>query len=135
MSSNTESTLRSDQIAALKTRIEARKALLMAEIRDVTNRSQHDFDVDLISRSGNPGAAATADLLRGISEAEVRRDIEEVRDLVAAEQRIEAGRYGLCMDCDNPIGYKRLDAYPSAKRCYSCQVEYEAHHASRGQAT
>ncbi|MBV2181364.1 MAG: TraR/DksA family transcriptional regulator [Castellaniella sp.] len=132
MSSNTDSTLRSDQIAALKARMEARKTLLMTEIRDVTNRAQRDFDIDLISRSGNPGAAATADLLRGISETEVRRDIEEVRDLVAAEQRIEAGRYGLCTDCGSPIGYKRLDAYPSAKRCYSCQVDYEAQHASRG---
>lgn len=126
MSFNTENTLSDNQIAELKTRIEARKALLLTEIRDVTSRSQRDFDIDLISRSGNPGAAATAELLRGISESEVRRDIEEVRDLVAAEQRIEAGRYGLCTDCDSPIGYKRLDAYPSAKRCYSCQVEHEA---------
>lgn len=132
MSSNTERTLSSDQIAELKTRMEARKALLMTEVRDVTRRSQRDFDIDLISRSGNPGAAATADLLRGISEAEVRRDIEEVRDLVAAEQRIEAGRYGLCTDCGSPIGYKRLDAYPSAKRCYSCQVDREVQRASSG---
>lgn len=132
MSSSAESTLSSDQIAGLRTRMGARKALLMAEIRDVTDRSQRDFDIDLISRSGNPGAAAAADLLRGISETEVARDIEEVRDLVAAEQRIEAGRYGLCTDCGGPIGYKRLDAYPSAKRCYSCQVDHEAQRAPRG---
>lgn len=126
MTANTESPLSHEQIAELKTRMDARKALLMGEIRDVASRARHDFDVDLISRSGNPGAAAAADLLRGISEAEVARDVEEVRDLVAAGQRIEAGRYGLCTDCGRAIGYKRLDAYPSAKRCYGCQVAHEA---------
>lgn len=114
-----------DQTAELAQRMTTRKALLLDEVREVAGRSQREFDVDLISRSGNPGAAAAAALLRGVSEAEVVRDVEEIRDIVAAEQRIEAGRYGLCMDCDDPIRYKRLDAYPTAKRCYSCQVEHE----------
>lgn len=117
--------LTENQIQELANRIHARKALLLAEISEVTNRSQHDFDVGLISRTGDPGAVAAADLLRGISEAEVARDIEEIRDLVAAEQRIELKTYGLCIDCEEPIRFKRLDAYPSAKRCYSCQVEHE----------
>lgn len=117
--------LTENQIQELANRIHARKALLLAEISEVTNRSQHDFDVGLISRTGDPGAVAAADLLRGISEAEVARDIEEIRDLVAAEQRIELKTYGFCIDCEEPIRFKRLDAYPSAKRCYSCQVEHE----------
>lgn len=122
---SSESQLNAEQINELAQRMEVRKKLLLDEIREVTGRTQQDFDVDLISRTGNPGAAAASSLLRGIAEAEIRRDIQEIRDIVAAEQRIEAGQYGLCIDCEGPIRYKRLDAYPTAKRCYDCQVEYE----------
>ncbi|HLS51237.1 MAG TPA: TraR/DksA family transcriptional regulator [Burkholderiaceae bacterium] len=125
MTTSPDTTLTQEQITEFSQRLAARKALLMEEISEVANRSQSEFDVQLISRSGDSGAAAASDLLRGIAEAEITRDIVEVRDIVAAEQRIETGRYGVCISCEGPIRYKRLDAYPTAKRCYSCQVEYE----------
>ena len=125
MRTSSASKLSKEQKNELAQRLEVRKKLLLDEIREVTGRTQQDFDVDLISRTGNPGAAAASSLLRGIAEAEIRRDIQEIRDIVAAEQRIEGGQYGLCIDCEGPIRYKRLDAYPTAKRCYDCQVEYE----------
>ena len=59
--------------------------------------------------------------MRDLAHAEVARDIGELRDIVAAERRIAAGRYGICIDCDTPINYKRLVAYPTAKRCRPCQ--------------
>ena len=60
-------------------------------------------------------------LRRDVNEAEIIRDIGEVRDIVAAEARLAAGRYGICIDCGEPIGYQRLHAYPTAKRCLLCQ--------------
>lgn len=51
--------------------------------------------------------------------------VGEVRDIVAAEERVAAGRYGICIDCGDDIGYERLKAYPSAKRCLSCQQHRE----------
>jgi RNA polymerase-binding transcription factor DksA len=59
--------------------------------------------------------------LRDVAHAEVARDIGELRDIVAAERRIAAGRYGICIDCNDPIDHKRLEAYPTAKRCRPCQ--------------
>ena len=71
------------------------------------------------------GDEAAASLLRDISEAEVLRDIGEVRDIAAAEQRIADGRYGQCIDCGEAVAYERLKAYPSAKRCMPCQQHRE----------
>ncbi|MFA5521456.1 MAG: TraR/DksA family transcriptional regulator [Castellaniella sp.] len=109
----------------LAARIAERKELLLGEIRQVSHRSQHDLDVDQISRSGQIGHAAAIALRQGIAEAEILRDIEEVRDIVAAEQRLESSQYGECIDCGRNIRFARLDAYPTAKRCYQCQVEHE----------
>ncbi len=113
------------QIQQLAQRMAARKSLLLGEVQDVTQRSEHDLDVDLISRTGNIGNVATSALQREIAQGEIERDIEEIRDIVAAEQRIARSTYGECVDCGVDIGFKRLDAYPTAKRCFDCQVAYE----------
>lgn len=125
-----ENSLTKDQIAHFAQRIDARKNLLLDEIRQVLARSKNEHQVDLIGGVGDSGDAAAASMLRGITEAEVIRDVEEVRDIVAAKQRIETGRYGLCIDCEAAIRFKRLDAYPTAKRCYTCQISYEKQQTS-----
>lgn len=125
-----ENTLTKGQITRFAQRIDVRKNLLLDEIRQALARSKNEYDVDLIGRVDDSGNTAAASLLRGITEAEVIRDVEEVRDIAAATQRIATGRYGLCIDCEEAIRYKRLDAYPTAKRCYACQVSYEKLRAS-----
>jgi RNA polymerase-binding transcription factor DksA len=120
-----ENPLTKEQITHFAQRIDARKSLLLDEIRHVLARSRNEYYVDLIGGAGDSGDAAAASLLRDITEAEVIRDIGEVRDIAAAEDRIAAGKYGLCTDCGEPVRYKRLDAYPTAKRCFTCQVTRE----------
>lgn len=46
----------------------------------------------------------------------------EVEDALA---RIEAGTYGLCEECNEPIAKARLDAMPHARNCVVCQRELE----------
>lgn len=120
-----ENSLTKEQITHIAQRIDARKSLLLDEIRQVLARSSNEHYADLVGGVGDSGDAAAASLLRDITEAEIIRDIGEVRDIAAAEQRIAAGRYGLCIDCGEAIRYKRLDAYPTAKRCITCQIRRE----------
>ncbi len=124
-----EDTLTPAQRTQFAQRIEARKRLLLDEIRQVLARSSQEHEADLIGGAGDSGDVAATALLRGITESEVIRDVGEVRDIVAAEQRLAAGRYGQCTDCEEPIRYKRLDAYPTAKRCILCQERREKLHA------
>lgn len=46
----------------------------------------------------------------------------ELGDIQAALERIESGRYGICIDCGQTIPAARLHAYPTAKRCIGCQT-------------
>lgn len=42
---------------------------------------------------------------------------DRVRALAAALDRMDAGRYGRCEVCDEPIGERRLDVLPTSTRC------------------
>ena len=44
-----------------------------------------------------------------------------------ALDRMREGSYGLCQDCGEPIGARRLAAVPWTGRCVRCQVEWERH--------
>lgn len=122
---NPENSLTQEQITHFAQRIGARKRLLLDEIQEVLARSSSEHYADLIGGAGDSGDAAAASLLRDITEAEIIRDVGEVRDIVAAEQRLAAGQYGVCIDCGAAVRYKRLDAYPTAKRCLACQERRE----------
>ena len=42
-----------------------------------------------------------------------------------ALQRIEAGEYGVCVRCEEPIALARLQAQPAATLCIECQSAAE----------
>lgn len=49
--------------------------------------------------------------------------IDEYRHAI---DRIDAGRYGLCEDCEFPIEKERLQAVPQATRCIECAAAFKA---------
>jgi DnaK suppressor protein len=53
-------------------------------------------------------------------------DVSLLREVEEALERVEEGLYGECMDCDEPISTKRLEAIPWARYCISCQEELAA---------
>ena len=50
-----------------------------------------------------------------------RLDYVQLKLIEEALDRIEAGDYGTCMSCEEPIPAKRLQALPWAKYCVTCQ--------------
>src|SRR5216683_7580029 len=48
-------------------------------------------------------------------------DYVQLRLVEEALDRIEAGDYGICLSCEEPIPAKRLQALPWAKFCVTCQ--------------
>jgi RNA polymerase-binding protein DksA len=103
----------------------ARKQQLGAEIRRGLERSGKERYADILAGGSDAGDTSVAALLSDVTFAEVKRDAEEVRDISAAQARIAAGTYGTCIDCGRPIGKKRLEAYPTAKRCIEDQQRRE----------
>jgi DnaK suppressor protein len=44
-----------------------------------------------------------------------------------ALKRMFHGTYGLCLECDAPINFKRLKIDPTAELCIDCKNEMEEH--------
>lgn len=108
-----------------------RKDQLLGEIRSVLTASEDQQYRDLAGAVADTGDEAVADLLTDIDNAEVTRDLKEIRDIDAALGRMAAGRFGVCSECGGEIDYQRLLAYPTAKRCFVCQQHHEKTYAGR----
>lgn len=69
---------------------------------------------------------AAAETQRQADVTHLARSATLLRDIESALARVEAGDYGLCMDCEEPIDLRRLEAHPAALRCARCQQGFEA---------
>lgn len=49
-----------------------------------------------------------------------QHDLDELRRIDAALDRIEQGTYGTCARCGEPISAERLEAVPTAPLCRTC---------------
>lgn len=60
----------------------------------------------------------------GFERAQVVALLERARGTLAeldrAADRLAAGTYGVCADCERPIGLDRLQMRPTAERCIDC---------------
>jgi DnaK suppressor protein len=52
-----------------------------------------------------------------------------LRDVSEALARIENAAYGMCEGCGKEIPIKRLEVFPSARNCVTCQAKLEKHGA------
>lgn len=50
-------------------------------------------------------------------------------EVTEALGRLQSGSYGVCEGCEKDIPRKRLEVFPSAKYCISCQEEVEKQNA------
>src|SRR5215467_10519695 len=48
-------------------------------------------------------------------------DMKLLREISDALHRIDTGHYGVCLECEEEISPKRLEAVPWARYCVTCQ--------------
>ena len=58
-------------------------------------------------------------------------DVMLLREIEEALSRMDDGDYGTCMECDDPISVKRLQAVPWALYCVTCQEELSGYPSDR----
>lgn len=101
------------QIAAFGGILEAKRAELTGALtgRDVIaiNSTADMFDQIQL--------ATERDLAIGYLERESTR----LREIENALRRIQAGTFGICIDCEEEINIKRLNAIPWTHSCIACR--------------
>jgi len=120
--------LSDDDLEALREHLEARRAELLAEVREEMRASEDQQYVDMVGQVHDEAEAAVATLLSDVNLASVERHHAEIEAIEAALRRMEWSTYGVCVDCEEPIPVARLRAYPTAQRCIADQERYEHLH-------
>ena len=123
------------QLAESKERLAARRSSLQAEIRAQLLRADDEQYAELAGRVHDEAEASVADLLADLSLAHIDHWVVELKSVETALLRMEMGDYGVCVQCGDAIDPRRLDAYPTAERCFVCQSMYEKTHAQLGRPT
>ncbi len=103
--------------------------------REITER-RADYDraiaeITRLQQSGGDGAgddqadagSKTFEREQELSIANNRRDL--LRQMERAMERLDAGTYGRCESCAQPIPKARLQAFPSATLCVRCKQREE----------
>jgi DnaK suppressor protein len=62
---------------------------------------------------------------REVDLARSDANLEALRQVNAALQRLRGAEFGLCSDCGAAIAFERLSANPEVLRCITCQTAIE----------
>ena len=118
------------QRSKLERMLDKQYQALLEQVRDALEKSENQQYVELIDRApADSGDQATGDALADLNLAIIDRHVREIRDIDATRVRIADGSFGTCSDCRGDIGFERLRAYPTAKRCFVCQRQHEKTYA------
>lgn len=125
--------LNPSQLDQLAKKLNEDNQALLREVRNELENSGDQHRIDLLnSEPGDTGDESMANALSDFNVAILDRHIQGMRDIEAAFQRIKDGEYGVCIDCGDDVGFDRLQAYPTAKRCIVCQEKREREYAQEG---
>ena len=102
---------------------------LQTEYQKLEKRTLQDLAVDG-SRHVRPPNPDRADLAQSYALQEQEKamhfiDHNRLDQIKQALERLEAGTYGQCIGCGQPINPERLEILPSADLCIRCQEKQE----------
>lgn len=122
--------LHQSQLDQLVEKLKTDYQTLLREVREELENSGDQHRIDLLnSEPGDSGDESMANALADFNVAILDRQIQRLRDIEATFLRIRNEEYGACIDCSGEIGFNRLMAYPTAKRCIVCQEQHEKQYA------
>jgi DnaK suppressor protein len=91
------------------------------QTRDAVQSRIHDVRVDGPNPVLDAGEHSEADIQDDIALALIQMRAETVDRIDEALVRLDAGEYGLCVECNGEISERRLRALPFAVRCTACE--------------
>ncbi|MFE4627606.1 TraR/DksA family transcriptional regulator [Streptomyces mirabilis] len=110
---------------------EARAELQSEALRLSTEISSSEESIAGLMRDSGDGAGddqadtGTKNITREHEMALAANAREMLEQTERALERLDAGTYGLCENCGNPIGKARMQAFPRATLCVECKQKQE----------
>ena len=116
--------MEASQVDGYRTALETLREDLRTQLSDLGA----DPDEDSVETDFDAGFAdsAHATAERGRVLALVERLRDQLSAVESAMQKIEAGTYGICDNCGNPISPERLEVLPYSTLCVTCKQKESA---------
>ena len=115
-----------EEFRVIRANLEKRRQSILAKVAG--NRAVQTGD-DITHGDSLDIASSARD--REITFMLKSRELDELRALEDAIERIDNDDYGICANCEDPIEIKRLEAVPWARFCRACQEEMESRSTQR----
>ncbi|MGZ8259724.1 MAG: TraR/DksA family transcriptional regulator [Caldimonas sp.] len=122
--------LNDKQLQDLRARLDRREAELREEVQARERDAAEVPGKDARDQAEDPGEQGEERIREAVAQAEHERDVDELRQIALAKERMARGEYGVCVDCSVDIALARLQAQPAAARCIPCQERYENAHGN-----
>ena len=97
------------------------KGQLLAEAASDDGTGPVELDQSRVGRLSRMDAMQA----QAMAQASAGRRQHRLRQVSAALERIAAGDYGICLECDGDINPKRLEIDPLATLCIDCASRQE----------
>ena len=111
-----------------KRTLERLKKILLKEREKIMGDVKHIYEST--QEVGQDGIQDIGDEAANIYNKQILLTLNEnermrLKDVDESLDRIENGMYGICEECGEPIGLKRLEVKPVAKYCVPCLTKIE----------
>ena len=106
---------------------ESKRSLLMSARKTLTEEATFDTD-DLPDEIDLASSEYTQSMVFRLRDRE-KFLLKKIDDALG---RIEAGTFGICEICEDPIGKKRLEARPETTLCIKCKEDQEREERTMG---
>ncbi len=116
------------QSSELQQRLADLSKEVLENIRRTTPRPADDKSLERAGTALDSGDEAVNSVQEEFDHSLHQRYLVELRQLEAAQARVQSGEIDQCIDCGGEISAERLFAYPLATRCIYCQERYEKTH-------
>ena len=97
----------------IRQKLRDQKAEFASRVSRIREHARDPLESDSAEQAAQLGNVAVVAALE--SEA-----VQEIAEIDAALQRLEAGTYGICITCGENISPERLEARPASTECLDC---------------
>jgi len=117
----------SEQLQRFRTLLENMKRDIVSDVEQtISEMTDQQFNTPDITDRATLESDRSFELRLRSREQHLLEKINE------AIERINSGTYGICEDCEEAIGIKRLEARPVATHCIDCKIKQEQRERNLG---
>jgi|SRR5688572_31906467 DnaK suppressor protein len=109
-------------MSSVRRDLEEQRSALNRSIRSLGTTRDAEQAREIVK---DPYGAASITHDEEVAATMADRRARQLQQVTAALEDINAGRYGICRECDEPIAKARLKVVPFATRCVPCQQALE----------